>query len=107
MDIKPQNILLSDDGKCRLADFGLSRKIPPGELVQEISGTPEYTGKILVYNKKLKIDDHDEILVALILLLIFLSYTLRYLIMNLIFHYWIYRWEQVLKFLARRIFILS
>ena len=44
LDIKPQNILLSDDGKCRLADFGLSRKIPPGELVQEISGTPEYTG---------------------------------------------------------------
>ena len=45
MDIKPQNILLSNDGKCRLADFGLSRKIPPGESVQEISGTPEYTGK--------------------------------------------------------------
>lgn len=51
MDIKPQNILLSDDGKCRLADFGLSRKIPPGELVQEISGTPEYTApEILDYS---------------------------------------------------------
>jgi serine/threonine protein kinase len=45
MDLKPQNILLSDDGKCRLADFGLSRKIPPGQRVCEISGTPEYTGK--------------------------------------------------------------
>jgi len=51
MDIKPQNILLSDDGNCRLADFGLSRKIPPGELVQEISGTPEYTApEILDYS---------------------------------------------------------
>lgn len=51
LDIKPQNILLSDDGKCRLADFGLSRKIPPGELVQEISGTPEYTApEILDYS---------------------------------------------------------
>ena len=44
MDLKPQNILLSDDGNCRLADFGLSRKIPPGQKVCEISGTPEYTG---------------------------------------------------------------
>lgn len=51
MDIKPQNILLSVDGKCRLADFGLSRKIPPGEIVQEISGTPEYTApEILDYS---------------------------------------------------------
>ena len=33
------------DGSCRLADFGLSRKIMPGEVVQEICGTPEYTGK--------------------------------------------------------------
>lgn len=33
------------DGSCRLADFGLSRKIMPGETVQEICGTPEYTGK--------------------------------------------------------------
>jgi serine/threonine protein kinase len=45
MDIKPQNILLAEDGKCRLADFGLSRKVYPGEQVYEISGTPEYTGK--------------------------------------------------------------
>lgn len=51
MDIKPQNILLGDDGTCRLADFGLSRKIPPGEHVQEISGTPEYTApEILDYS---------------------------------------------------------
>ena len=49
MDIKPQNILLGDDGTCRLADFGLSRKIPPGEHVQEISGTPEYTGKFTTF----------------------------------------------------------
>ena len=33
------------DGSCKLADFGLSRKILPGEIVQEICGTPEYTGK--------------------------------------------------------------
>lgn len=51
MDLKPQNILLSDDGKCRLADFGLSRKIPPGQRVCEISGTPEYTApEILDYS---------------------------------------------------------
>ncbi|CAG5097560.1 Oidioi.mRNA.OKI2018_I69.XSR.g15128.t1.cds [Oikopleura dioica] len=51
MDLKPQNILLSDDGNCRLADFGLSRKIPPGQKVCEISGTPEYTApEILDYS---------------------------------------------------------
>lgn len=51
LDVKPQNILLSKDGSCKLADFGLSRKILPGEIVQEICGTPEYTApEILDYN---------------------------------------------------------
>lgn len=51
LDVKPQNILLAQDGSCRLADFGLSRKIMPGEVVQEICGTPEYTApEILNYN---------------------------------------------------------
>lgn len=51
LDVKPQNILLAQDGSCRLADFGLSRKILPGETVQEICGTPEYTApEILNYN---------------------------------------------------------
>jgi len=51
LDVKPQNILLAQDGSCRLADFGLSRKIMPGETVQEICGTPEYTApEILNYN---------------------------------------------------------
>ena len=43
-DLKPENILLveQDFGKyvCKIADFGLSNDIKPGELLKTICGTP-------------------------------------------------------------------
>ena len=44
-DIKPQNILISREGRVRVADFGLARDaLRPGDLTPaaEVLGTPEY-----------------------------------------------------------------
>jgi DNA helicase-2/ATP-dependent DNA helicase PcrA len=41
-DIKPENILISEDGKIKLADFGLARILGRGELKLAIVGTPFY-----------------------------------------------------------------
>lgn len=41
-DIKPENILIRADGHVMLADFGLSRYIPPNGRCHSLSGTCEY-----------------------------------------------------------------
>jgi len=41
-DIKPENILISEEGKIKLADFGLARILGKGELKPTIAGTPFY-----------------------------------------------------------------
>jgi tetratricopeptide (TPR) repeat protein len=43
-DIKPQNILINDDGKVKLADFGIATVIGPASWseVEFVVGTPEY-----------------------------------------------------------------
>jgi len=40
-DIKPQNIILGDDGKPRLVDFGLAVPVA-SEALQEVSGSPRF-----------------------------------------------------------------
>lgn len=39
-DIKLQNILVMKNGLLKLADFGISRKLCPGEYAQTSLGTP-------------------------------------------------------------------
>jgi len=41
-DIKPENVLLCVDGFPKIADFGLSRRVKPGEWCNTLAGTPFY-----------------------------------------------------------------
>ncbi|WP_051792482.1 serine/threonine-protein kinase [Amycolatopsis jejuensis] len=44
-DVKPGNVLITDDGRAKLTDFGISRSVRTDETVTEspfIGGTPDY-----------------------------------------------------------------
>ena len=48
--LKPENIMLKNKNSplLKLIDFGLSRKIKPGEEVREMLGTPEFVSPEVV-----------------------------------------------------------
>ena len=48
-DMKPENILLDDDGHVRISDLGLAIEIPEGDNVRGRVGTVGYMGKKFCY----------------------------------------------------------
>lgn len=50
-DIKLDNILLSDKFRAKIADFGISKINPPGNLLYEQCGTPAYLAPEIIKNK--------------------------------------------------------
>jgi len=58
-DVKPQNVLLvNDEGTtsegfvCKIADFGLSNDMTPGEMLKTICGTPTYAAPEITLGQK-------------------------------------------------------
>tara|TARA_B110000285_G_scaffold175538_1_gene196910 strand:+ start:16 stop:189 length:174 start_codon:yes stop_codon:yes gene_type:complete len=41
-DLKLENILVNPDGYLTLIDFGVSKKLKPGDTTETTVGTPEY-----------------------------------------------------------------
>ena len=41
-DVKLDNILMDNEGSVKLCDFGVSRLITKGKVIQEQCGTPAY-----------------------------------------------------------------
>ena len=41
-DLKPENLLIREDGYLRLTDFGFAKALKPGERAYTVCGTPDY-----------------------------------------------------------------
>jgi formylglycine-generating enzyme required for sulfatase activity len=62
-DVKPQNVLIADEGAMRLADFGLARDESMGSLSQsgEVAGTPHYMSPEQARAKRSAIDHRTDV----------------------------------------------
>lgn len=51
-DLKPENLLLDDEGHVRISDLGLAMEIPDGEAVRGRVGTVGYMGEFCSDNSQ-------------------------------------------------------
>lgn len=52
-DLKPENVLIFDNGYAKLTDFGLAKKSPEGEISKTLAGNSKIT-KVLHFTLHLK-----------------------------------------------------
>ena len=50
-DLKPENVLMQEDGYLSLTDFGLAKFIEGGEVAKSFVGTPEYLAPEIIGEK--------------------------------------------------------
>lgn len=50
-DLKPENVLIADNGYVKLSDFGFIKQLKPGERTYTFCGTPEYLAPEILLSK--------------------------------------------------------
>lgn len=49
-DLKPENVLINNDGYLKLADFGFIKRLKKSEKTYTFCGTPEYIAPEIIQN---------------------------------------------------------